>query len=128
MLQRATPSSVAVLDDVRDRRTRTSRDRVGFFFRRAFVDVASILRMSGGHYCCTERCRISSSSSSSSCSRSQRGPSLRCTTMSTTPRSTVHLQRSPVGRLESFPSCSVDDQVGDATCRQEDVGYTNANK
>jgi len=42
------------------------------------------------------------------------------------PRSTARLQRSPVGRVESFRSWSshlfrtpVDDQVGDATCGQE---------
>jgi len=39
------------------------------------------------------------------------------------PRSTARLQRSPVGRVSRFvagrASCSVDDQVGDATCGQE---------
>jgi len=45
----------------------------------------------------------SSSSSSSSSSRSQRGPSRHCTTC---PQSTARLQRSPVGRVESFHSWS----------------------
>ena len=41
------------------------------------------------------------------------------------PRSTARLQRSPIGRVESFLSlagratCSVDDQVGDTMCGQE---------
>ena len=66
---------------------------------------------------------ISSSSPSSSWSRSRRGPSRRSTSMSTVDSTPPDLQSDGWNRfVAGRASCSVDDQVVDATCGQE-VGW-----